>query len=185
MTTQPTTPEPSNTSLPPMTLESLQVQIKKLRAARTKISQIIKNLEILLLDLNPESPDPAISSPEKPAKFQPKPKLSDHPAIQTYRDVFHTYPKKGVYQFIITAVGDKPEDLEIWRECCAYWLQSGWNPNNILGQIERYTEQRVAVVQAQVTTLEKIDGVQYLVYPDGSRELANFRKIDDDTTVTG
>ena len=114
----------------------LEAEIKKLRAARTKLSQTIKALETLLVL--------SLESPEAPQakEIQSKPKPSDHPALQTYRDVFHTYPQKGTYAYIVGSVGDKPEDLEIWRECCSYWMGNGWNPKNINGQLERYSEER-------------------------------------------
>ncbi len=101
---------------------------------------------------------------------KPKPKISDHPAVQTYRDVFHTYPQVGMYADIVDQVGDLDANLELWRECCKYWLGAGWNPKNIDGQLERYRELNVPGDVAEPTP-QVIDGVGYLVHPDGTREL--------------
>ncbi len=85
--------------------------------------------------------------------------------------MFRTYPQKGMYDTIIETIGDTDPDLELWRECCKYWLGAGWNPKNIDGQLERFTEEWS---QATPENTERImiDGLEYLIFPDGSRELA-------------
>ena len=62
----------------------------------------------------------------------------------------------------------------------------GWKPGNIIGQLERYKEQRALVNPLDVMNVkfEFIDGVEYIINPDGSREIKHFRKIDDNTIVT-
>jgi len=85
--------------------------------------------------------------------------------------VFHTYPKVPTYPTIIEAVGDKPEDLEVWRACCTFWLGVGWNPQNITGQLERFNQEWLDAGPGAAHE-EVIDGVLYNVYPDGTRELA-------------
>lgn len=161
----------------PVTEEMVELE-KTLRAMRLKMSQAIK---ILTGMNNPQTESETISqgpSPETPeapqGKETPKlrPKPSDHPAIQAYRDVFHTYPQRGAYQLIVEAVGDKHAELELWRECCTYWMSNGWNPKNIGGQLERFNQEWLD--SGPGTSYEEvIDGVLYNVYQDGSRELAD------------
>lgn len=165
-----TTSESTESTLKVLTLTTLQKEVKKLRLARTKLSQSIKMLERLMetLDLGPSPESQDQPQAKGTQKSQPKPKLNEHPAIQTYRDVFHTYPKVPTYPTIIEAVGDKPEDMEIWRECCTFWLGIGWNPQNITGQLERYNEEWMSGGPGGT---KLIDGVLYRVHADGSREL--------------
>jgi hypothetical protein len=121
--------------------------------------------------MSPEAstPDPTTEQPK--STLLPKPKLSHHPAIQTYRDVFHTYPKVPTYPTIIKEVGDKLGELALWRECCTYWLGKGWNPHNITDQLQRFNEQWLDIGPGS-SHEEVIDGLLYNVYADGSRELA-------------
>ena len=171
-------------------LEILETTIKKMRAARLKLSQGIKDLEAIRSILSPTDSTEAIAEKNSPSlaggklenlavktpKDPPamgKPKPSDHPAIQTYRDVFHTYPQKGMYQQIVEQVGDNKADLIIWRDCCTTWCGNGWNPKNIAGQLERFSQEWMDAGPGDFHE-EVIDGVRYNVYADGTRELATL-----------
>ena len=145
------------------TVHVLETEIKKLRAARLKLTQTIKSLEILLLNLSPK--------PEslEPTTINPKPKVHEHVAIQAYRDAFHSYPQKSQYKNIVESVGETPEDVAIWLGVCQHWSGQGWNPKNITGLLEMYNEAWTG--QAAEFELQTIDGVLYRVYPDGEREI--------------
>lgn len=69
-------------------------------------------------------------------KATKEPKLSDHPAIQVFRDVRSSYPCKESYQPIIDAVGDSPDSLEQWRKVLVWYAMKGWNPRNVDGALD-------------------------------------------------
>src|SRR3972149_3943415 len=167
-----TTPSPSQKMHPLMqkALESLEQEVKRLRAARTKLSQTIKAMETLLEMLRAGTTSP---TPEEAATSDSQQRLAkkhERPAAQVFRDVFHRYPRTPQMEVLVESVGESPEELSIWRETCTYWMLKGWNPDNVGGLMEIYNEKWLAQAPGSGHTLQVIDGLMYKVYADGDRE---------------
>lgn len=65
-----------------------------------------------------------------------------HPAIQAYHAEMGHYPRRNQTTDIIAAVGDNGR-LEEWRAVVHAWKLAGWNPYNLGGMIECFTEKRI------------------------------------------
>lgn len=97
-------------------------------------------------------------------------KLHKHPAIQTYRDVFHRYPNTATYQSIIEKVGENTVALETWRDTCSWWLMRGYNPGNLEAILGLFNQNWAGAEQQSGFEVQVIDGTEYKVYPDGTRQ---------------
>jgi hypothetical protein len=62
-------------------------------------------------------------------------KLTEHPAIQAYRDVVHFYPVEAWRKEIVETVGDEPAALEKWHKIVREWLGKGYSPRNVVGML--------------------------------------------------
>lgn len=60
----------------------------------------------------------------------------DNPAVQIYRETFKRTPNEAQRAEIQRRV----TDLNHYRTTLADWQLSGWNPGNVLGQIDRYEQ---------------------------------------------
>jgi hypothetical protein len=139
-----------------MDLEQRKKLAKQLRKVRTETTRAIRLLE----DDGPG--DVEVVSQETNVLQESNKSLKDHFAIQTYRDVFHSYPKKTLWQWI----ADNVDDDERWRAACSKWLLRGYNPNNVSGIYDFYQGTEVGAT-VQIT----VDGLDYIQHPDGTREL--------------
>jgi len=153
------------------TVETLEAEINRLSKARAETAQAIKNLKALLAMLRTTTEAPATESPKSQKATETgteTSKLHEHPAIQTYRDVFRSYPQTGSYELITARVGAGDGDLAAWRETCSKWMLAGYNPKNVQGLIEMFLE-TVPAREGGGFTFKTIDGIPYRVYDDGDR----------------
>ncbi len=77
-------------------------------------------------------------SQERARKQKPSDPNLEHPAVVAYRDIAKKTPNE-VQRALIVGVVD---DVTRWGATITDWLQSGWNPLNIKGMVERYKEPR-------------------------------------------
>lgn len=120
----------------------------------------------------------APAAPPSPSDTaESKRKLSEHPAVQIYREVHRRYPsgkasgdEPSEQQKIVDAVGDKPEDVEIWKSAVTDWRdlalahnqnltngQRRWNPSGVDSAIKQFSEMLAERVfeQKQRAVLQK------------------------------
>jgi hypothetical protein len=57
-------------------------------------------------------------------------------AVEVYRSVQNRYPPREMYDEIDTAVGDSEENLARWRQVIIDYRAVGWNPANVVNQLE-------------------------------------------------
>ncbi|RMD59751.1 hypothetical protein D6833_10980, partial [Candidatus Parcubacteria bacterium] len=73
--------------------------------------------------------------PRKPAKNGDKRKRTPPPpAVQAFREITMTYPKKSLWGDIAATV----DDLDRWRRIVKRWVALGWNPLNVAGMLDCY-----------------------------------------------
>ena len=77
------------------------------------------------------------------AKSEKKEKNPPHPAIIGYKEAALLYPRKSLWPGIIEAVGDEPEDIDRWSRVCLAYVAMGWNPKNVKGMLDHFTEGRM------------------------------------------
>lgn len=83
--------------------------------------------------------------------------LLNHPAILTYKSVAH-YQVLAVWRSrVVEVVGDKPNDVERWRQTIFSWLGKGWNPKNIEGMLEAYQSGSLLQQKSKTREQELID----------------------------
>lgn len=58
------------------------------------------------------------------------------PAVLAYRESAYQYPNKSLYEMIDQKVGREPERVSFWKDVVKTYIAIGWNPTNILGQLE-------------------------------------------------
>lgn len=81
-------------------------------------------------------------------KSSPSNGLKNHPAIKTYREVMHLFPKEVLFPLIAQKVGQDPQALDLWREVCLGWLSLGWNPQNVKGLLEHFDRKEIPGARA-------------------------------------
>jgi len=79
-----------------------------------------------------------------PAKPPPKArrtrqKTSTPEAVKVFRANSARYPPKAWYDEIVAKVGDNPASLELWGKTVKSWVGKGWNPQNVEGMLEAYS----------------------------------------------
>lgn len=87
------------------------------------------------------------------------------PAVAVYREISQRYPKRSLYEMIDQAVGDAPDNLDLWRRVVTAYIASGWNPINLLGMLEYYKRREVPAPKAQPQHGHKITPQQPGVVP--------------------
>ncbi len=85
---------------------------------------------------------PRKSKSKKPTSGK-KPKLSDHPAIQTYRAAALRFPHKSTWAEIIKIVGEERQDLEFWFLVVKKYIALGWKPTNVDNQLALFKEKKL------------------------------------------
>ena len=65
------------------------------------------------------------------------------PAILAFQEAIGRYPKKLLWKGIHAVVGEEPANVEFWRQVCANWLATDWNPQNVKGMLEHYQERKL------------------------------------------
>ena len=63
-----------------------------------------------------------------------KNRAQEHPAVTIYRQETSLEPNVFQAQMLTSEV----DDLETWQDALVHWLEHGWNPRNILGQLDLY-----------------------------------------------
>jgi len=58
----------------------------------------------------------------------------EHPAVSLYRQLTSLEPNAWQAQ----ALAGEVNDLETWQDALGHWLEHGWNPKNIHGQLDLY-----------------------------------------------
>jgi hypothetical protein len=91
----------------------------------------------------PTPPEPPVQDDDPPLQEKEPEKAGPPEAIQAYRAAFHSYPRKETYGFIVTAVGSRPDRLQLWTRICTEWLLRGYNKYNIKGLIECFHKGQV------------------------------------------
>lgn len=79
------------------------------------------------------------SPPPKPKKRKAKPKTPIPRAVQVFRENAHRYPPKSWYARVADTVGEKPDDLERWGELVLTWVGRGYNPTNVAGMLDAFS----------------------------------------------
>jgi hypothetical protein len=91
----------------------------------------------------------------------------DNPATQIYRETFKRTPNEAQRAEIQRRV----TDLNHYRTTLANWQLSGWNPGNVLGQLDRY-EQTKPKIEDQTLTVQQPECVA--LAPTGTGGMANY-----------
>ncbi len=91
----------------------------------------------------PPPPEPPAQDDDSPSEEKEPEKTGPPQAIAAYRAVFHSYPRKETYGFIVTAVGSRPDRLQLWTRICTEWLLRGYNKYNIRGLIDCFHKGQV------------------------------------------
>jgi len=79
----------------------------------------------------------ATAPPPPEPEPEPAPVKEEAPkAINAYRAIFHSYPRRETWGFIVTAVGERPDRLQTWARVCTEWLLRGYNKYNVRGLID-------------------------------------------------
>jgi hypothetical protein len=78
------------------------------------------------------TPSPDSAPPPPPAK------LTEHPFIQVYREVFRRYPNKAQMAQLVPLPVTPPGLLK-WQEVCSAWLMAGYKPDNLRGILDWYS----------------------------------------------
>ena len=63
-----------------------------------------------------------------------KNRAQEHPAVTIYRQETSLEPNAFQAQILAREV----DHLEAWQDALRHWLEHGWNPRNILGQLDLY-----------------------------------------------
>ena len=63
--------------------------------------------------------------------------LISHRAIAAWITITKSFPGYSKLQFLIDQIGDKP-DIEAIANAYAFWINSGYNPSNLMGMMEWY-----------------------------------------------
>lgn len=108
-------------------VKTVDQQVVKLVDTQKKV---VKETYTKEKDSRPLPKKPEVEDDDAEAE---KPKLSQHPAVQKFREVTHRYPAKAWYQDIVDTVGD---DLEEWESIVKDWVGLGWNPTNVKGMLD-------------------------------------------------
>lgn len=127
----------SSTVLPTGTVKSYQ---------RGKTNYIdINQIDSTKIDLGADEPrrKPAIQ------KSIHSIKETVHPSIAVFREVRRSYPSKELYAMIISAVGDTPDKLDLWRRILIGYTAMGWNPRNVAGALEYFGRGEVPTPKTQ------------------------------------
>jgi hypothetical protein len=66
-----------------------------------------------------------------------------HPAIVTFHEEMHRYPKRSQYKPIIEAIGHKPDDLSFWQRVVRAWNLTPWSPINIGGMLDCFKRREI------------------------------------------
>jgi hypothetical protein len=65
------------------------------------------------------------------------------PAVEAFRKATARYPNKTLWPGIVQAVGTGPPDLERWEHTCLAYVAMGWNPTNVKGMLQYFTDRRI------------------------------------------
>ncbi len=126
-----------------------------------------------------ENPKPAKPIPEKKKSTKPKDNRTNHPAIQTYRRITGRYPPKALYDNLIAALGELPDEIRL-EDCYKEWVKRGYNPNAATWALEWYRTgipTRLNKAEArQREELRMIRNIAQRLDPDDP-----FAQVDDDT----
>lgn len=95
-------------------------------------------------------PKPKTQSLAPPTAKPNRDPALDNPATQIYRETFKRTPNEAQRAEIQKRV----TDLNHYRATLANWQLSGWNPGNVLGQLDRY-EQTKPKIEDQTLTVQQ------------------------------
>ena len=94
-------------------------------------------------------------------KLEPKPE-----AVEVYRSVAYTYPEKCIWDDIEKAVGDKPNDLELWRDVVKNYIGLGWNKTNVVNMLGYFERREIPTMNGQYTNGYHQEPKEQLVITD-------------------
>ncbi len=77
---------------------------------------------------------PALNAPDKGAKKRPAPPV----AVETFRDVRGKYPPRELWGEISATIGERPDDLDLWRRVLVAYAARGFNRQAIDGPLEYF-----------------------------------------------
>ena len=66
-----------------------------------------------------------------------------HPAIQAYRAIAETTPKRAICEQIIEKVGEAEPDIVFWKDVVKGWIGMGWKEYNITGMLDFYGRREI------------------------------------------
>lgn len=76
----------------------------------------------------------AATSPKKPKSSDPR---QDHPAIKAFLATTGKWPLKDLWDALIDAIGDKPDEV-LLKRCWVAWRGKGFSPTNYAWVLEWY-----------------------------------------------
>jgi hypothetical protein len=67
----------------------------------------------------------------------------EYPSSKIFRDITHRWPAKVLQPELHAAIGDTPEDLDLWRQVVRAWIGLGWNPMNTDGMLDCFKRKEI------------------------------------------
>ena len=126
-------PQIPETEKPNPVIEPFVFSISELRAlelSKTEWAKLLKN-EIDRKKIHPKFP-------RKGVVALVNTKMSQHPALDIYRDIAHLSIPECWRQEVVDTVGEKSTDLEFWGDVIKHYIGKYPNKANIIGMMDFY-----------------------------------------------
>jgi len=81
-----------------------------------------------------------------------------HPAVKAYQSITHTLPIDAMREKIAREIGDKPEDIELWKKVIIGYAGQGWNIYNIANMIVFYERGEIPASRNQAKKKQRPPG---------------------------
>jgi hypothetical protein len=122
---------------------------------------------------------PKVSAPPKNPKTtkQPSDERTTHPAIIAYREACGKYPKKELYDRIITSLGLEPDAVRL-LECRVEWVARGYNPSAATWALEWYGD-GIPSARGRASPVSRSDAIVMNNLSESEKWLKRYEVTDE------
>ena len=73
-------------------------------------------------------------------------------SVKAYQESAHRYPNKTLWAMIDSKVGETEDSLSFFKQVVSAYIGVGWNPANVLGQLEFFERGEIPTAKKKVVT---------------------------------